>query len=97
MCKEEINPDMEDLTNVPNPHQGTLRYGKLDVYELIGRIHKDFSGRNDWKLSLAATHRNEVDSLFKSVDSIGLSDLKKCFGSIYLSYGKTRDYVCKYL
>lgn len=95
--KEEINPNMEDLTNVPNPHQGTLRYGKMDFSELARRVHEDFSCRNGWGLSVAVTHRNEVDSLFKSVDSIGLSDLKKFFGSIYLSYGKTRDYVCKYL
>lgn len=95
--KEEISPDMEDLTNVPNPHQGTLRYGKMDFSELARRVHEDFSCINGWGLSVAVTHRNEVDSLFKSVDSIELSDLEKCFGSIYLSYGKTRDYVCKYL
>lgn len=95
--KDEINPDMEDLTNIPNPHQGTLRYGKMDVSELIGRIHKDFSDRNDRKISLALTHRNEVDSLFKSVDKAELSGLKECFDSIYFSYGKSRDYVCKNL
>lgn len=94
--KEEINPNMEDLTNVPNPHQGTIRYGKMDVSELISRINKDFSGRKGWELSLAITHRNEVDLLFESVNSVGLSELEKCFGSLYFAYGKSRDSVNKY-
>lgn len=94
--KEEINSIMEDMTNIPNPHQGTLRYGKMDVSELISRIHKDFSGRNAWKLSLSVTHRNEVDLLFKSVDRTEISNLKEYFDSIYFSYGKTRDCVCRY-
>ena len=40
--KDEINPDMRDLTNVPNPHQGTLRYGRLDEKAFIRRIREDF-------------------------------------------------------
>ena len=36
--KKEINPDMVDQTNVPNPFQGTLRYAKLDA----GQLHKIF-------------------------------------------------------
>lgn len=40
--KAEINPDMKDLTNVPNPHQGTLRYAKLNEKYLEECILKDF-------------------------------------------------------
>lgn len=36
--KEEINPDIEDLTNVPNPFQDTLRYGKFDFVGFENRI-----------------------------------------------------------
>lgn len=93
--KEEINPDMKDSTNVPNPHQGTLRYGKMNVSELLNRIQKDFSGRNDWKLSLAVTHGNEVSEMFDSVDSISTGDLKDKFDIIYRSFGKTRESISK--
>lgn len=89
--KEEINPSMEDLTNVPNPHQGTLRYGKMNAVELIQRIKKDFSDRKDWRISLSITHGNEVSELFESVDNIGLEDLKRKFDIVYRSYGKTRN------
>lgn len=89
--KEEINPNMEDLTNVPNPHQGTLRYGKMNVSGLINRIQKDFSSRKDWKISLSITHGNEVSGIFESVDSFETNELKRQFDSIYRSFGKTRN------
>lgn len=94
-CKEEINPDMEDLTNVPNPHQGTLRYGKMDVSELIGRIHKDFSVRNDWEISLSVTHGNEVNEFFDSASNNSIDRIKKDFNVIYHSFGKTRESILK--
>lgn len=62
--KEEINAEMKDLTNVPNPYQGTLRYGKMNPEQLKQRILRDFAGHPDWKLSLAVTHRNEAKTLF---------------------------------
>ena len=40
--KAKINPHMIDLTNVPNPWQDTLRYGKLDIDDLIKRIRADY-------------------------------------------------------
>lgn len=89
--KEEINPNMEDLTNVPNPHQGTMRYGKMNVSGLLNRIQNDFSGRKNWKLSLAVTHGNEVPEIFKAVDYFGIEDLEKKFKIIYQSFGKTRE------
>lgn len=56
--KEDINPDMIDETNVPNPHQDSLRYGMLDLCELYERCINDLAG---WKVkkSFAVTHNNE--------------------------------------
>lgn len=89
--KEEINPDMEDLTNVPNQHQGTMRYGKMNVSELLNRIQKDFSNGKGWKISLSITHSNEVPGIFESVDSFETKDLKQKFDVIYHSFGKVRN------
>lgn len=89
--KEEINPDMEDLTNVPNQHQGTMRYGKMNVSELLNRIQKDFSNGKGWKISLSITHSNEVPGIFESVDSFEVKDLKRQFDVIYHSFGKARN------
>lgn len=36
--KAAINSDMVDLTNVPNPNQGTLRYGKFTIEEANAAI-----------------------------------------------------------
>lgn len=36
--KTAINSDMVDLTNVPNPNQGTLRYGKFTIEEANAAI-----------------------------------------------------------
>lgn len=41
--KAKINPHMIDLTNVPNPWQDTLRYGKLDFDDLIKRVRADYN------------------------------------------------------
>jgi len=62
--KDEINPDMKDLTNVPNPHQGTLRYGKPDIATFLRRIREDFDserfpGECNVHMTWAVTHVNE--------------------------------------
>lgn len=57
--KEEINATMIDLTNMPNPYQGTLRYGKFSedsIQELLDRIKKD---ARDLNYKLVVTHTNE--------------------------------------
>lgn len=86
--KQEINPDMQDLTNVPNPHQGTLRYAKLIEKSLEERILKDFEPSRKYgaKLSLAITHENEYDYVFSNT-------FKKNFDYIYYSDGETRESV----
>lgn len=84
--KAQINPDMKDLTNVPNPHQGTLRYAKLDEKSLEERILRDFAPAREYgaKLSLAVTHVNEYDYRFSS-------RFKENFDSIYFSDGEMRE------
>ena len=86
--KQEINPDMQDLTNIPNPHQGTLRYAKLIEKSLEERILKDFEPARKYgaKLSLAITHENEYDYVFSNT-------FKKNFDCIYYSDGETRESV----
>ena len=40
---EEINPDIVDRTNVPNPHQQTLRYGRFDGPAVLARVGADLA------------------------------------------------------
>lgn len=57
--KDEINPNINDLTNQPNDYQGELRYGKFDKLHidlLRNRIRRDSAGY-DYKV--VVTHRNE--------------------------------------
>ena len=86
--KAEINPDMQDLTNVPNPHQGALRYAKLNEKSLEERILKDFKQgkRYGAKISLAVTHENEYADMFSD-------EFKEKFDCIYYSNGETRKSV----
>ena len=66
--KEEINPDIKDLTNVPNPHQDTLRYGKLNVEELHERCQADIKTSGiPCRKTLAMTHMNECGKIALSV------------------------------
>lgn len=83
--KEDINPDMEDLTNVPNPHQGALRYGWLDFEDLLDRVKNDAKGVKGI-LSLAVTHQNEYKLKMNS-------NLLKDFSLIYESDGCGRNSV----
>lgn len=91
--KEEINPDMQDLTNVPNPHQGTLRYAKLDVRSLGDRIAKDFERMKnfDAKYSIAVTHCNEYPNRIPEEIDIDTD----YFGGFYTSDADGRDSVKK--
>lgn len=88
--KVEINPGMQDLTNVPNPHQGTLRYAKPEEESLKERILKDFEPARQYgaKLSLAVTHQNEYDYVFSD-------GYKKNFDYIYFSDREIRESVLK--
>lgn len=93
--KEDINPNMFDKTNVPNPYQGTLRYGKLDALTLSDRIYKDFRLWYGQKLNFSSirrtlmiTHQNE--------HHIDIIDIVLCgdrFDKFYLSYDETTQVI----
>lgn len=62
--KADINAKMVDLTNVPNPYQDVMRYGKLDLDELQRRIALDLEsgeveGKRNIKKSVIFTHWDE--------------------------------------
>lgn len=82
--KSDINENIIDLTNVPNPYQDSIRYGTLDLNDLRNRIDIDLNGRNIRK-SIAITHSNEYE-----VDRKELEKIFDGFG-IYISDGMTRN------
>lgn len=85
--KKNINPNMIDITNVPNIFQDSLRYGYLDYSELKERTLKDINNnplKGAVKVSLAITHMNEYE--------IELKD-EKIFDNYYISTGYTRTSV----
>ena len=61
---EEINPEIRDLTNMPNQSQGTIRYGTLNMPSLIRRVRRDFALLEEksglrGSFCIAMTHLNE--------------------------------------
>lgn len=87
--KEEINSKIIDLTNVPNPYQDSIRYGKMNIEELDKRIQQDLQKykNRDMKISLAVTHLNEYDMDLKN------KALEKY--DLYTSNGMTRENILK--
>jgi len=67
--KEKPYSKIEDLTNIPNPYQGTLRFGLLDLNELSETINKDIQNAEglNYKVKLAITCLDQLD---KEVDYI---------------------------
>lgn len=82
--KSDINENIIDLTNVPNPHQDTIRYGILDLNDMKKRVEFDLGDR-DIRKSVAITHCNEYE--------VAKKDLKKVFDDfrIYVSDGMTHN------
>ena len=67
--KAAINSDMVDLTNVPNPNQGTLRYGKFTIEEANAAIARAVNDNRSIAAkgfasipSVVITHMNEYRS-----------------------------------
>lgn len=84
--KSEINSNMIDMTNVPNPFQDSLRYGKMDWNDLMKNITDDFNKAPKGKCmcfpTVAITHINEYGNY---------PFLEVC--KIYHSDGMTRNEV----
>ena len=59
-----INPSMRDRTNVPNPHQQTLRYGTFDGKAVLGRVAADLAATRrvlpGARSAVLVTHLNET-------------------------------------
>lgn len=62
--KDDINPRMVDRTNVPNPHQQSLRYGFFDEQALLKRTQADRDATRhvlpEFRTALLITHLNET-------------------------------------
>ena len=85
--KEEINADMEDRTNVTNPHQQSLRYGWFDARRVRKRVFSDLEASRailpGLKARLTVTHLNETGGELAGPDR--LEDLQKGFDAVTLS------------
>lgn len=59
-----INPEIVDLTNMPNPYQQTLRYGTFEAGEVLSRIRADREATRQLlpqaRFSALVTHLNET-------------------------------------
>ena len=109
LFKTELNTapynNIVDLTNIPNPYQGTIRYGLLDINELNDRIKKDLNNKSEignTSFSLAVTCLDQIDDKAKYIINnekvendfeAFLQDIIKTIKAdkFYLSFSPTRD------
>lgn len=84
----EISPDITDRTNMPNPYQQTIRYGRFDGEALRRRVFADLQVSRhilpDAHSAIIVTHLNEtsgrlhgsmtLESLAEGFDRLCLSD-----------------------
>jgi len=97
---------IEDLTNVPNPYQGTIRYGLLDINNLSEEISNDLLNIKDkefkYDVSLGISCMDQIDEeidyildskKLKTNQSEFIENVLKVVGvdKGYVSYGPTRD------
>lgn len=63
-CKrEDINPDIVDKTNMPNPWQGDLRFGYLNQDTLAERVKKDFAAYSNANAHMVFTQLNYTNGM----------------------------------
>lgn len=86
--KSDINSGMYDKTNIPNPHQDTLRYGLLDIDQLHKRCIDDLSDFK-CKKSIAFTHINEYP-----INKTKVNDIFNGW-NVYYSDGETYNDICR--
>lgn len=83
----DINPDMRDMTNVPNPHQQQLRYGLFDAQAVLARVRADAEAARsvlpEARTAILVTHLNETDG--ELTGGAGLADFTAHFDRVYLS------------
>lgn len=75
VSKDQLNPDIEDKTNVPNPWQDSIRYGQLNLQHLKDRIAKD---KKHYlcpiQQSIAFTHMNYSDGKIFTPEGLRSTD-----------------------
>lgn len=79
----------DDKTNVPNPYQGTMRFGRFESYgDVYSRINADVYGNNHlWKnISIAITCLDQVQS---DIRTLMIEGAKFSHHNIYTSNGPT--------
>lgn len=89
--KNEINSTMFDKTNVPNPNQGTLRYGKIDnreAWAMTDRaiVDSKYLEKYNAKTSIVITHMNEFEN-----EELIRASMCKC-NNVYFSKDETNIY-----
>lgn len=70
-AKNMINPNMVDMTNVPNPFQDSLRYGMLNLFDLKVRIMGDakkYTSLFTVVPTITFTHTNEFDRYLRMTE-----------------------------
>ena len=95
-----IGENLIDSTNVPNPFQDTLRYGKLDLNLLVSTIKNDLTNIDfNARISLAITHLDQTKYILKCSDYDRISNDAKLgmFQTIYTSDGASRNRIMKNL
>lgn len=92
-----------DSTNKTNEYQGSLRYGRLDVPNVLGRIMQDFTQyaflAPTWSVNwtMAITHMDETNNKIPSEVAGEFTKLLRVadVNRVYVSVGNTRDFISK--
>lgn len=98
-------PGILDMTNVPNPCQGSLRFGHLNISGLSAAVTGDLNkslGKHTIHPSLAITCLDQLDDIitlikdgvpyFTNSDMVVGEIMKECkMSTAYCSYGPTRE------
>ena len=102
----KIYPRIEDLTNIPNAYQGTIRYGLLDINNLSEEISNDLLNIKNkgfkYDVSLGVSCMDQIDEKLDYIlDSKKLETSQSEFidnflkvvkvNKGYVSYGPTRN------
>lgn len=85
--KADINADIVDKTNQPNPWQDSLRFGFLDQFTLANRVQRDFVNYTNANAHLVFTQLNYTNGTI-AADFDKREDIKKPYfiTDIYGSY-----------
>lgn len=85
---EDKDIHFEDLTNQPNPWQETIKFGRIDVEDLVKRIEEDCP--DNVATTIFITHVNETNGKMLTVN--GDMSVTEAFKNVkhdkYLSYDK---------